>query len=218
MALADIYSLGRQAVNYLTGCEEPSPQPLNKICVAAFFALYPSVEPESRITFNDKEVYFQRPIMLKNPLTGEEVNVQGAKRRGQGKGRLEVGRLVNDLEVFLNRQELNQLPNNDIAIFIVKGMKAYRRLYPETHSSHKALKYLGRLIKIEHGLRKRDKVPEAAIKEVQEAAQETQKAPPVMEVKHSYFYEQIEHILAKKEDWEARRDAFISFLGVIQNK
>lgn len=227
--------------DYVTGVNVEQLPHLDRISVAALFALYPTVEPETRLTFADKKVFFQRPFMVHSPATGEAVgNLQGLNRALHRKSRTEVGTLISAVKSFREKEVLEDSNNKYIGFFLTEGLRSYMKLYPEGDNAHEclelladsidaellstlqignakweALNELGNYLKVNTNDDKSHKTLgflRSLVDQPAPVVEEGEKKAEESTWEASYFYKELSFILSKKEGWESRRDAFIYFI------
>lgn len=250
MNLTNVLTLGGyvgKIYDYVTGVNVEQLPQLDRISVAALFALYPTVEPETRLTFADKKVFFQRPFMVHSPATGEAIgNLQGLNRALHRKSRTEVGTLISAVKSFREKEVLEDPNNKYISFFLTEGLRNYMELYPDGDNAHECLELLADAIDTELlstlqiGNAKWEALNEMRAylkvntndgksrKTLQFLRSLADQPAPVVEEgekkveesigKASYFYEELSFILSKREGWEQRRDAFIYYIENGQSK
>jgi hypothetical protein len=176
----------KSAFNYFSGSTEQKLPKLDKVYVAAMFALFPFLDPKSHLAIRGDRIKMQLPKRVYSPSSGEEVvDLQGIERTIYGNGRDEIGVICLALREF-NVEGLKQV-ESDIVPFAITGIRTYAEHYPSHDNAYIVLNDTADIIKSrwDEMLRLR----------------EEEQAPA-----HSGLYEEIHPLLERPQDYQAKAE------------
>lgn len=174
----------KSAFSYFKGPTELKLPNLDKVYVAAMFALFPLLDPKSHLAINGDRIKMQLPKRVYSPSSGEEVvDLQGIERTIYGNGRDEIGIICLAFREF-NVESLKQ-SESDIVPFAIAGIREYAEHYPHHDNAYIVLNDTANMV--EKGWRKMLKL-------------RGEEQPPA----HSPLYEEIHPLLERPEDFQAK--------------